>query len=98
MANANYLGRGNADNYFQGSLDDFRVFMRSFAASDVVALYNTPAPAPVTPVADTPPPTPTWLVNPKPISDSAITMSATPAASALGWSEYYFQCTSGRGP
>jgi hypothetical protein len=97
MANANYLGRGNTGNYFQGSLDDFRVFMRSFDASEVLALYNTPAPAPVLPVADTPPPTPTWLVIPTPISDSAITMSANPATSALGWSEYYFQCTSGGG-
>jgi carbonic anhydrase/acetyltransferase-like protein (isoleucine patch superfamily) len=97
MANANYLGRGYAGNYFQGSVDDFRVFMRSFAASDVAALYATPAPAPVTPVTDTPPATPTWLATPNAISDSAITMSATPAASTLGWSEYYFACVSGGG-
>jgi hypothetical protein len=97
MANANYLGRGNTGNYFQGCADDFRVFMRSFAASDVLALYNTPAPATVTSVADTPPGTPTWLAAPSAVSDSAITMSATAAASALGWSEYFFTCTSGGG-
>ena len=29
MENANYLGRGNAGNYFQGYIDDFRVYMKT---------------------------------------------------------------------
>ncbi|MGA2749295.1 MAG: DUF6055 domain-containing protein [Verrucomicrobiota bacterium] len=100
MANANYLGRGNASNYFQGSVDDFRVYMESLAASNVLAIYNTPAPAPVTATADTNAPTPnpaTWLVAPYAILDSAVTMSATQGADASGWVEYYFTCASGGG-
>lgn len=97
MQNVNYLGRGNDGNYFQGYLDDFRVYMKSLSATEVATLYSTAAPASVTPIADTPPPAPTWLVAPEAISDSAITMSAIRASSALGWSEYYFECTSGGG-
>lgn len=97
MENANYLGRGNAGNFFQGSVDDFRVFMRSLSAAEVAALYATPAPALVTPVADSPPPTPTWLVAPAALNDNALTMSIAPTNSALGWSEYYFQCIVGGG-
>lgn len=103
MANANYLGRGNSptNNYFQGSLDEFRVYMRSLAASEVLARYNLPAPAAVTPATDPNPPSPnpaTWLANPAAVSDSAITMSATPGTNLVtGWVQYYFACTSGGG-
>lgn len=100
MENANYLGRGNAGNYFQGSLDDFRVYMTTLSAAQVQAIYNIPAPAPVTPVVDTTAPTPnpaTWLVSPIAVSDSAVTMSAAPGTDASGWVEYYFACTSGAG-
>ena len=100
MENANYLGRGNAGDYFPGSLDDFCVCMRSLAESEIQALYYTAPPAPVTPVADPTPPTPnaaTWLVPPNAISDSTITMSATPGTDASGWVEYYFTSVSGGG-
>jgi hypothetical protein len=95
--NANYLGRGNAGNYFQGYLDDLRVYMKTLNDGEVAAVYAAAAPAPVTPLADTPPPAPTWLVAPNARSDSALTMSATRTNSALGWSEYYFACTAGGG-
>ncbi|MCX6343453.1 MAG: DUF6055 domain-containing protein [Armatimonadetes bacterium] len=98
MENCNYLGRGNAGNYFQGYLDDFRGYMKSLDAAEVLAVYNTAAPAPVTITADTTAPTPnaeTWLVAPNAVSDSAITMSATLGADASGWVEYYFTCTAG---
>ena len=100
MENANYLGRGNAGNYFQGYVDDFRVYMKTLTASDVLAVYNTAAPAPVTITPDTTAPTPnaeTWLVSPNAISDNAITMSATVGTDASNWVEYYFTCTSGGG-
>jgi hypothetical protein len=100
MENANYLGRGNAGNYFQGRLDEFRSYMRCLSASEVLALYNTAGPAPVTPPTDTTAPTPnaaTWLVSPTAIRDDTITMSATPGTDASGWVEYYFACTSGGG-
>lgn len=100
MENANYLGRGNAGNFFQGSLDDFRVYLRSLSSAEIANLYATPAPAPVTIAGDTTPPSPnaaTWLVLPTAISDNAITMSATPGTDASGWVEYYFACTSGDG-
>jgi len=79
MANANYLGRGNGGNYFQGSVDDFRVFMRSLTASDVAALYATPAPAAISPVTDSTLSTPVWLAQPYALGDSVITMSVVPA-------------------
>ncbi|MGN6642412.1 MAG: DUF6055 domain-containing protein [Verrucomicrobiota bacterium] len=100
MENANYLGRGNAGNYFKGSLDEFRVYNKMLSAGEVSSLYSTAAPAPVTLVSDTIAPTPnaaTWLVAPTAISDSAVTMSATPGTDASGWVEYYFACTSGGG-
>jgi len=100
MENANYLGRGNAGNYFQGSLDDFRCFMRAFSAADVLALFNAAAPAPITLAADNTPPTPdaaTWLVPPMANGDSSATMSATPGSDASGWVEYDFACVSGGG-
>ncbi len=100
MENANYLGRGNSGNYFQGSLDDFRVYMKALAGAEVAALYSAPAPGSVTLVADTTAPTPnaaSWLVTPMPVSDDAVTMSATPGTDASGWVEYYFTCVSGNG-
>jgi hypothetical protein len=100
MENANYLGRGNAGNFFQGCLDDFRAYMKALSAAEVAALYSAAAPATVTILADTNAPTPnpaTWLVTPRAISDNAVTMSATPGTDASGWVEYYFACTSGAG-
>ncbi|MEI7899521.1 MAG: DUF6055 domain-containing protein, partial [bacterium] len=100
MENANYLGRGNAGHYFQGSFDDFRVYNKTLSAAEVAALYNTAAPSPVTPAADTAAPTPnaaTWLAAPVALGDSIITMSATPGTDASGWVEYYFACVSGGG-
>jgi len=100
MENANYLGRGNGGNYFQGYIDDFRVYMKGLSAAEIAAVYAAPAPSPVTIASDTTPPTPnpaTWLVVPNAISDSAITMSATPGTDASGWVEYYFTCVSGGG-
>ena len=98
--NANYLGRGDAGNYFQGYLDDFRVYMKALTAAEVSAVYSTPPPGPITVTPDTTAPTPnpaTWLVAPDAVSDNAITMSATPGTDASGWVEYYFTCTSGGG-
>jgi len=90
MANANYLGRGNGGNYFQGSVDDFRVFMRSYAASDVAALYALPAPAAISPVTDSTLSTPVWLAQPYALGDSVITMSVVPGSDTSGWVQYYF--------
>jgi hypothetical protein len=100
MENANYLGRGPAGNYFQGSVDDFRVHMKSLTVDEVSAIYSAASPAPVKILDDTIAPTPvaaTWLVAPHPISDNAITMTATPGTDASGWVEYYFTCTGGGG-
>jgi len=100
MENANYLGRGNAGNYFQGSMDEFRVFNKALSAAEVTALFSTAAPAPITIGADTTPPSPnsaTWLVEPMSNGDSSATMSATPGTDASGWVEYFFTCASGGG-
>jgi hypothetical protein len=100
MENANYLGRGNAANPFQGSLDDFRAYTRPLAGSEVASLFAAAAPAPVVVAADTTAPTPNaaaWLVAPAAVSDSTVTMSATPGSDASGWVEYYFSCLSGGG-
>jgi hypothetical protein len=100
MENANYLGRGNAGDYFQGSVDEFRVYMKALAASDVLTLYQTPSPPPVTPAQDPNPPVPnaaTWLVAPTAVNDGAITMSATPGTDPSGWVEYDFACAAGGG-
>ena len=93
MENSNYIGRSNSGNYFQGYIDDFRVYMKTLTASDILAIYNTAAPSPITITPDTTAPTPnaeTWLVAPTAISDSAITMSATVGTDASGWVEYDF--------
>ncbi len=100
MENANYLGRGNSGDYFQGYLDDFRVYSKALSSGEITAVYGEAAPGPVTIPADTTPPAPnaaTWLVMPEAISDSALTMSATPGTDASGWVEYYFTCTAGGG-
>ncbi len=100
MQNANYLGRGDGGNYLQGTLDEFRCYMRSLSPSEVSALYSMPAPPAVTPPADTTAPTPnaaTWLVAPTALNDNTITMSATPGTDASGWVEYYFASTAGGG-
>ena len=100
MENANYLGRGNAGNCFQGYLDDFRMYNKGMTATDVTTLYSTAAPAPVTVAADTTAPTPnaaTWLVEPLANGDNSATMSATPGTDDSGWVEYYFTCVSGGG-
>jgi hypothetical protein len=100
MENANYLGRGNAGNYLQGTLDDFRVYNKGLSAAEVTALFATAAPAPVTIAADTTPPAPNaanWLVAPLSNGDDSATMSATPGTDASGWVEYYFTCVSGGG-
>ena len=46
MENANYLGRGNAGNYFQGYLDDFRVYMKTLASSDIIGHLHHSGPLP----------------------------------------------------
>ncbi len=100
MENANYLGRGNAGNHFQGVLDDFRSYNKGLSAGEVSALFSAAAPAPVTIAADTTAPAPnaaTWLVAPFSTGDSSATMSATPGTDAGGWVEYYFTCVSGGG-
>lgn len=101
MENASYLGRGNAGHHFQGSLDDFRAYNKPLAGSEVASLFSTAAPAPVVVVAaDTTAPAPNaaaWLVAPAAVSDSTVTMSATPGSDASGWVEYYFACLSGGG-
>ncbi|MCX6344164.1 MAG: DUF6055 domain-containing protein [Armatimonadetes bacterium] len=71
MENANYLGRGNAGNYFQGYLDDFRVYMHALTPAEITTLYGTAAPGTVNITADTTAPTPnaaTWLVAPTPVA------------------------------
>ena len=100
MENTNYLGRGNTGNWFQGFLDDFRVFNKGLTATEVTTLYSTAAPAPVTITVDTTAPTPnaaTWLVEPQSNGDNSATMSATPGTDDSGWVEYYFACVSGGG-
>ena len=100
MENANYLGRGYSGNYFQGALDDFRCYMRGLTAAELMTLFSTAAPAPISLTADTTPPTPnsaTWLGAPMASGDSRVTMSATPGSDASGWVEYYFACVSGGG-
>jgi hypothetical protein len=100
MENANYLGRGNAGNFFQGSVDDFRMYHKALGGDEVLALFNTASPPPVTIAADTTAPSPdaaTWLVAPLALGDSTVTMSATPGTDASGWVEYYFDCVSGGG-
>ncbi len=91
MENANYLGRGNSGNYFQGSIDDFRVYSKSLMGGEVSAVYGGAAPGVVTIPPDTTAPTPNaaaWLIPPTALSDSSITMSATPGTDASGWVEY----------
>jgi carbonic anhydrase/acetyltransferase-like protein (isoleucine patch superfamily) len=100
MENANFLGRGNAGDYFAGSLDDFRVYMKTLDAEEIAAIYSAPPPAPVIKLEDNTPPAPqipTWLVAPRPSAADAVTMSATPGADDSGWVEYYFACVSGSG-
>ena len=100
MQNCNYLGRDTAGNYFQGSLDDFRVYMKALSSGEVTTLYNIAAPSPITPPSDTTAPTPnaeTWLVNPAAISDNAISMSGTVGTDASNYVAYYFTCTAGGG-
>lgn len=100
MENANFLGRGNSGDYFHGRLDDFRLYMKGLSAAEVAAIHAEAAPAPVTVGADTTAPTPdaaTWLVEPVAVSDTTVTMSATPGSDASGWVEYYFTCTAGGG-
>ena len=100
MENANYLGRGQTGDFFQGYLDDFRAYMKALTAAEVATIYATAAPGPVTIATDTTPPAPnaaTWLVTPRALSDNAVTMSATPGTDASGWVEYYFACTAGGG-
>ncbi len=100
MENANYLGRGNAGGFFQGFLDDFRVYMKGLTGAEVSAVYTAAAPGPVTVAADTTAPEPnaaTWLAPPESVGDRAVTMSATPGSDASGWVEYFFACTDGPG-
>ena len=98
MQNANYLGRGNNGDYFQGSLDEFRLYMKSLTAAEITTLYATAAPAPVTLTPDTTPPdAPSWLVAPTLVTDDTVTMSANPGNDASGWIEYFFHCISGGG-
>lgn len=100
MENTNYLGRGNAGDYFQGSFDDFRVYMKALTAAEVAAIYSAAAPAVIAPTTDTAAPTPnaaTWLIAPTAVDDSTVTMSATPGTDASGWVEYYFDCIAGGG-
>ncbi|MEI6605089.1 MAG: YDG domain-containing protein [Verrucomicrobiota bacterium] len=98
MQNANYLGRGNSGNYFQGSLDEFRLYMKSLTATEIGTLFATAAPAPVTLTPDTTPPdAPTWLVAPTLVTDDTATMSANPGNDASAWIEYSFHCVSGGG-
>jgi carbonic anhydrase/acetyltransferase-like protein (isoleucine patch superfamily) len=100
MENANYLGRGNAGNFFQGSLDDFQMFNKALGGGEVSALFSAAAPTPITIASDATAPSPnaaTWLVAPLALGDSVVTMSATPGTDASGWVEYYFACVSGGG-
>jgi hypothetical protein len=98
MENANYLGRGNTGDYFAGRLDDFRVVMKALSATEVAAIFNTAAPATITPTTDsTAPSGGGWLVAPTAVDDSTVTMSAVPGSDASGWVEYYFDCISGSG-
>lgn len=100
MENANYLGRNNAGNFFQGSLDDFQVYVRALTPEEVYAVYSAPEPPEVSVADDTTAPTPnaaTWLVNPRALGDDAVTMTATAGTDDSGWVEYYFACTAGGG-
>ncbi len=100
MENANYVGRGNSGGYFQGCIDDFRVYMKGLSDAEIFAIYSSAEPAPVTVPEDSTAPTPnsaTWLVPPASVSDDTVTMSATPGSDDSGWVEYYFASTSGNG-
>ena len=97
--NCNYIGRGNAGDYFAGQIDEFRVYNKALSSSDITAL-QTLAGGTVTTTTDTTAPTPnpaTWLVAPKILSGTSVVMSATKGSDASGWVEYYFTCTSGGG-
>ena len=95
MENANYLGRGNAGGYFQGRVDEFKIYNKALTTSEI-ALASTEVVAGTMPVADSAPPTPnaaTWLVAPTLLGDSAIVMTATEGTDAGGNGVlYYFAC------
>jgi len=95
MADWNFIGRGNAGNYFAGRIDEFKVYNKALSAAEVKDLL-TAVTTGTPPAADTAAPTPdtaTWLVNPVVAGNNAITMSATEGADAGGNGVlYYFRC------
>ncbi|MEI6604225.1 MAG: LamG-like jellyroll fold domain-containing protein [Verrucomicrobiota bacterium] len=95
MADWNFIGRGNAGNYFAGRIDEFRVYNKALNAAEVAALLSDITPGGV-PTTDTTPPTPnsaTWLVSPLAAADNSITMSASEGSDAGGNGVlYYFRC------
>ena len=99
MANANYLGRGNAGNYFQGSVDDFRVYHAVVGGERRAgALQHAGAGGGRRRWRTRPRPRPAWLVSPYAVSDSAITMSATWADQRPGLERVLLQQHLRRGP
>jgi carbonic anhydrase/acetyltransferase-like protein (isoleucine patch superfamily) len=98
MENANFLGRGNAGNFFAGRIDEFHTYTRALTDFQIAALVATPAPATVAFPADSAAPVPnapTWLVTPSALSDTTVAMSATPGTDASNWIEYSFTASGG---
>jgi len=97
--NCNYIGKGSSGNYFNGQIDEFRVYSKALTGADITAL-QTLAGGTVTTTTDTTAPTPNpaaWLVAPKTVSATAVTMSATRGSDASNYIEYLLTCTSGGG-
>lgn len=99
--NCNYIGRGNAGNYFAGQIDLFAVYVKALSTAEVTAIAaNTGSTTSIPPQTDTAAPTanpPTWLQSPTALDESTIQMSANVGTDASGSVEYYFTCTSGGG-
>ncbi len=96
MANANYLGRGNAGNHFAGRVDEFRIFMWALNDAGVAAARTrVPAGRPAASDTEPPSPAPAWLVAPgiapKALTGAAVTMTAMEAQDP-GGVLYYFNC------
>ncbi len=96
MVDANYLGRGNAGEWFAGRLDEFRVFMKPLNEAEIgAAMSRVVAGEPAAADTAAPTPAPAWLVPPA-ITPGALTGSAI-AMSAVAGNDpngvlYHFRC------
>lgn len=89
------IGADIRDNgsYFNGLIDDVRIYNEALSSTDISALYDAFM------TADTTAPTPdpmTWATVPYSMGSTSISMTATTATDASSV-EYYFTCTAGGG-